>query len=509
LTNFGDSPLSKRASSWREIAAVALFLASLIAAFALWLLNQGYILYYGDAQAHLDISRGIFDARSPGFDQLGTVWLPSLHLIALPFVQNDWLWTTGLAGTIPVAGCFVVAGACFYLAARETYRQKASAVVVLCCFALNPNLLYLSAIPMTESVFLAGLAVAFLAILRFAATQERRYLMLGVCASWFMSLTRYDGWFLIPFLSLLLARSSAQHRWRTFLTVAAVASLAPLCWMANSWWQTSNPFDFINGPYSASAIQGDKPYPGWHNWLQAAQYYFAAGRLCSGWPLIVLGVLGGVVVLFHKRMRPAFFLLLTPAFYVWSLHSSKTPIHVPTLWPFSYYNTRYGIAVLVFCAFAAGALADVLLAHHKLFVLVLPLFSVSPWLIHPSPEHWICWKESEQNSLSRRAWTNAGSRFLSANYKTGDGILMHFGDLAGILAKSHLPLREAIHDGSEPDWLPAISVPAAFHPAKWALALDGDVVSTALRHSQPPAYRLVLEVETKDAPRLEIYRRIR
>ncbi len=491
------------------MAVIALSLTLLIAAFAVWLLNQGYILYYGDAQAHLNISRSIFDARSPSFDQLGTVWLPSLHLLTLPFVQNDWLWTTGLAGTIPVAACFVIAGTCLYLAARLTYEYRLSAVVVLLCFALNPNLLYLSSIPMTESVFLAGLAVAFLSILRFAATQRNGYLMLGILASWFMSLTRYDGWFLIPFLSLFFARSAREHRWRTFFIVGAAASLAPLCWIANSWWETSNPFDFIIGPYSASAIQGDKPYPGLHNWSQAAQYYFAAGRLCSGWPLIVLGALGAMVALFHKHMRPAFFLLLTPAFYVWSIHSSKTPIHVPILWPFSYYNTRYGIAGLVFCAFAAGALADVISRWGRpLACLAIPLLSITPWLLHPSAQYWICWKESEQNSLSRRTWTKAAARFLDTNYKIGDGILLHFGDLAGIFGQSHIPLREAIHDGTNPDWLPAIGAPAAFHPARWAIALHADVVALALQNVRPPVYKLVLEVETKDAPALEIYQRI-
>jgi len=509
LTNSGDSPLSKSTASWREVAAVVLSLSVLICVFAFWLLQRGYILYYGDAQAHLNISRGIFDARSPGFDQLGTVWLPSLHLLALPFVQNDWLWMTGLAGTIPVAICFVIAGTFFYLAAREIYENPWSAVVVVCCFALNPTLLYLSAIPMTETVFLAGLAVAFFAIVRFAATQQRRYLVLGVCASWFMSLTRYDGWFLIPFIAFYFARSSLGHRWRIFLTLGAAASLVPLCWMANCWWETSNALDFINGPYSASAIQGNRPYPGWHNWRQAAQYYFEAGRLCTGWPLVIIGILGALVSAFHKRMRPAFFLLLTPLFYVWSLHSSKTPIHVPTLWPFSYYNTRYGIAVLAFCAFTAGALIDILPTRGKRAVFALVLVSVLPWLLHPSPNNWICWKESEQNSLSRRGWTASAARFLDTHYQMGDGILMHFGDLAGILGKAKMPLREAIHEGTKPDWLPAIAAPRVFHPAKWAIALNGDVVSTALQKCQPPAYKLVLEVTTKDDPKFEIYQRIR
>ena len=61
-------------------------LTALVALFALLVLSHGYILYYGDAQSHLNISRGIIDSRTPGYDQLGTVWLPVLHLICLPFV---------------------------------------------------------------------------------------------------------------------------------------------------------------------------------------------------------------------------------------------------------------------------------------------------------------------------------------------------------------------------------------------------------------------------------------
>ena len=220
-----------------------------------------------------------------------------------------------------------------------------------------------------------------------------------------------------------------------------------------------------------------------------------------------MGGLGAFAALFHKRMRPAFFLFLTPAFYVWSIHSSKTPIHVPTLWPFSWYNTRYGIAVFAFAAFAAGALADALPARGKLLALAVPVLSIAPWITHPSPEHWICWKESQQNSISRRAWTETASRFLNANYRPGDGILMHFGDIAGIFCKSGLPLRESFHEGTIPYFLPAVTATDVFHPMKWAIALHGDIVSVDLLSRHRSAYKLLLEIKTKDSPNLEIYQR--
>ena len=39
-------------------------------------------------ESHLNISRALIDSRTPGYDQLGTVWLPVLHLLCLPFVRS-------------------------------------------------------------------------------------------------------------------------------------------------------------------------------------------------------------------------------------------------------------------------------------------------------------------------------------------------------------------------------------------------------------------------------------
>ena len=325
-----------------------------MAAAAAWVYQHGYVLYWGDAQAHLNASRSLIDSRTPGYEQLGTVWLPVLHVICVPLVGHDSFWSSGLAGTIPVSICFVVAGVCLYLAAREAYGNSVSAAIVLACFALNPNVLYLAAIPMTEIVFLAGLFAMLLCLLRFRATQGRRYLLIGIAASWWMSLTRYDGWFLIPFVALSFAVFAKERRWWILMGFGVAASLAPLYWMAHNWWETSNPLDFYNGPYSAAAIQGAHDYPGYHHWTTAIRYYFEASRLCSGWWLIVLGCAGIGCAIVKRIIFPIAFLSLTPVFYVWSVHSSKLPIHVPTLWPFSYYNNRYGVAVLALAAFAWG-----------------------------------------------------------------------------------------------------------------------------------------------------------
>src|SRR4051812_33737519 len=84
-------------------ALLALLLTALSAAAVWWCWSRGYTLYYGDAEAHLNIARRILDSRTPGPEQFGTVWLPLPHLLMLPFAARDFLWRSGLAGAIPSA----------------------------------------------------------------------------------------------------------------------------------------------------------------------------------------------------------------------------------------------------------------------------------------------------------------------------------------------------------------------------------------------------------------------
>lgn len=505
MKNSVASPPSNRGRV-SEIAGVCGALGLLVLVAAWWGVRNGYLLYYGDAQSHLNISRGLMDSRTPGFDQLGTVWLPMLHVICLPFVRNDVLWSTGLAGTIPVAICFVVAGLFFFLTAKEVYGSLPAAIVVLACFALNPNVLYLASIPMTELVFLAGLAILMYALFRFRRTRDRRLLLLALAASWWMSLTRYDGWFLIPFASLAIGLFATRHRLLAFAGFGALAALAPACWVAYNWWQTSNPLDFVNGPYSPAAIQRGAWYPGYHDWMLALRYYAAAARLCAGWPLILLGAAGLYCAARRKVLAPSLFLLLTPAFYVWSMHSSASPIHVPQLWPFSYYNTRYGIAALVAAAFAAGALALLLEQRWRTFVVIIPVLSVLPWILYPSQQSWICWKESEVNSVSRRAWTAQGAQFLKQHYVPGTGILASAGDVTGIFCAARLPLRETLNIANGPAWFAATSRPDLLHQELWVVAQAGDDLSKSMQHAAS-VYEPADEILVKGAPALNVYRR--
>ena|ERR1700722_10599046 len=79
-------------------------------------------LSYDDAISRLNIARKIIDSITPGFGQLGAIWLPFPTVLMIPFIWNDFLWHSGIAGTI-ISGTAFVFGA-VYLKKQPILLQK-------------------------------------------------------------------------------------------------------------------------------------------------------------------------------------------------------------------------------------------------------------------------------------------------------------------------------------------------------------------------------------------------
>ncbi len=504
---------------WIELTLVFVAVAAIGGLAAAYVNHSGWTLYYGDAEAHLNIARRVFDSRQPGYDQIGTVWLPLPHLLMLPFVRKDALWRSGLAGAIPASACFVCAGVFLYAAIRKAARSSAAAVAALGLLVLNPNLLYLQATPMTEAVVLAALMALLYFTVAFRESQSFWVVVGAGIASIAASLGRYEGWFVIPFVAVyfLIAGRSWTRRIAAPLIFAVIAVLGPLYWLGHNWWIYSNPLEFYNGPYSAMNIyrralaQNMVPYRGDHDWQAAWLYYRTAVEMCAGWAAVIIAVAGIAGVVYKRVWWPIVFAALPPVFYIWSMHSGGTPIYVPTLWPNSYYNTRYAVAALPLIAIAGGCL--VLLAKERWrpwLAGAILVAAAAPWLIRPQPSDWVTWKESQVNSTARRAWTQAAASSLAPLYHPGQGIFTSFGDLTGILRAAGIPLRESLNDGDNPEWMAATTRPDLFLHEEWAVVTAGDTVATTILKSafqHGPRYHLVQTVKVKGAPVIEIYKR--
>ena len=524
---------SKNSADSRIFKAVAFGCAVLLAcaiaiAAARWTFAHGYVLYYGDAESHFDIARRILDSQTPGPEQIGTGWLPLPHILLIPFVMHGNWWQTGFAGTIPSAACFAIAAIFFFAAAERAFRSIPAAFAVMLVFLLNPNMLYLSSIPMTEPIFAASVAALLFATLWFRAAQRPSLcgsflgvsqsiwaLLLAAAASNAASLTRYEGWFLIPFAALYLL-IVAKNKWLAIL-FGALASLAPLAWLAHNRFYDGDALEFYRGQWSALGIykhqlaQGMARYPGDHDWRKAVEYYSTAVQLAIEWPALILAAAGVFAALWKRAWWPLLLLALSPVFYVMGMHSTGNPIFVPTLWPHSWYNTRYALAALPLTAVCAGALVSLFPRRWYYCwpaALVVAAIPAVVWALHPES---ICWKESEVNSVVRRQWTEAAALFLAANYVHGDGIIFPFGDMTGVLREAGIPIREGLYDGNGAAYGMALDRPDLFLQPRWALAFSGDRIATAILRGDKrgPHYQLVSTIIVKGGPVVEIYHRDR
>ncbi len=260
--------------------------AGVMAAATAFVYRAGATLYYGDAEAHLDIARRIVDSRTPGWSQVGTTWLPLPHLLMIPLVRNDWLWQTGLAGAITSGMCMAIAATFLFAVVQRLFGSATAASAGAAVFLLNPNTLYLGSIPMTESVFLAALCGVLYFTVRFRETQGWGALLGASVAALAGTLTRYEAWFLLPFVAIYIWANAREKRWAATIGFCLIAGAGPALWLAHNRWYFGDPLYFYRGPYSALAIQGKSPYPGRGDWRVAAQYFFAAGQLIAGWPAL-------------------------------------------------------------------------------------------------------------------------------------------------------------------------------------------------------------------------------
>ncbi|MFN0107195.1 MAG: ArnT family glycosyltransferase [Bryobacteraceae bacterium] len=483
-----------------------MFLISVSALAVLYFWRQGYLLWWGDATAHLNIARRILDGRNPGYEQIGTVWLPLPHVLMMPFAAVDSLWRSGLAGAIPSALCFVAAGLLLFLIARHSYDCEHAAWAAVLLFALNPNLLYLQSLAMTEAVFVCAVLLTL-----YASLKERTWLAgLGLLAG---SLTRYEGWFLIPFVVLYFFWRDR----RAGLVVGLIASIGPLYWLGHNYVFHGDALDFYRGVGSAKWIyeqglaKGYGPAPTEGHLLVAARYYASVSRLFTGIPILVLGGLGLLAVAARRAWWPIFFLAIGPVFYVWSMQGADAEIHVPHLPPHGYYNTRYGMIVLPLAALAAAAIPAVLPQSSRRWVTgLLVAIAISPWLAYPKQENWVTWKESQVNSHARREWTRDAVEYLRGKYVPGRGIVAHFGDQTAIFRDAGISLRQTVHDGDGLYFQGIVQRPDIFLWQEWVVSIADDPLSRGMAaySAKVPRYRRVKIVEAKGAAAIEIWRRV-
>jgi hypothetical protein len=501
-------------------AALALALVSLA-----YGIRHGTLLLYGDAVAHLHIARRIFDSLTPGFRQLGSVWLPLPHILLLPFVWNMEWWRTGLAGACVSIPSYVLASAGLYRLAR-CWIAPAPALVAVAFFSLNPGLLYMATTAMTEPLFLAEMIWAVLLLVQFSRTPQPKTLITAALVLVCAIFTRYDGWIFAAaawcFASWTLLRT--RPSWRGNLSGAwvlftALLLAAPSIWLAYNAKQFGDPLDFMRGPYSARAIEartsppGSPPHPGAHNMTDAAIYFLKSAELGAapsalGKLLCWLTAAGTLAALWSFRRReiwPALLLWLPLPFYAYSVAYGSVPIFLPVWRPYSWYNTRYGMELLPAFALFLGFLLSLSFARlprarrYAMPIAFLLVVASSAVLLRARP---IVFEEALVNARTRVAFESALAKVLAGLPPDGL-ILMRVSDHVGALQQAAIPLRRTVNEGDFHIWQHALEDPA--HSVAVVVAVDGDPIADAVRR-HPQGLQLINQVCSTGQPCARIYR---
>lgn len=549
-------------SPWDSEVRLLAWLATCVSVISfLYYFQRGDVLLYGDAIGHLNIARRVFDSRTPGLLQLGTVWLPLPHLLMIPFLLSREMWQRGVGGSIPsmvayvfgVIGMFRLVRGALSRGLEPEGAARVAAWTAAFVFAVNPNLIYMQTTAMGEALYLALFLWAIVYFSEFLREDPNALTKCGLCLA-AACLTRYDGWFLAVAMAMavivmtFLSGNEAPKSASIFrvprgavLKFVVIAAAAPALWLAYNGIVYRNPLEFANGPYSAKAIErrtqgaGNPGHPGSGNpWL--AEMYFLksaeANVAANEWmqrAWVLLAVTGVVAAALTYRGKssdasslprtaelPLSFLLVPLPFYALSVAYGGVPIFIPAWWPFSHYNVRYGLQLLP--AFAAAVAILVHLAVRSArwtprvrVAWVLALFAfvttsyASIWRAGP-----VSLMEAQVNMRTRNQLEAQLATWLQ-KLPQDSTLLMYMGDHVGAVQKAGIPLKHVINEGNhrtwkqpmDPEglWERALADPARY--ADYVVAFEGDSVWQAVHDRHLPE---LVEIHVTGQARAIVFR---
>ena len=181
------------------LSTVLLLTFSLSLGVFIYNFQHGYHLPYADSISRLNIARKVVDNITPGLAQLGNVWLPLPQIVLLPFIWNDFLWHSGIAGTITSSVSYILASYFIYKSSYLLTKSKFASLSSLLIYSLNINILYLQTTAMSEALFTATLAASIYYFLEWFIKNQKISLIFAAFSVCAMTLTRYEG------LALLLS----------------------------------------------------------------------------------------------------------------------------------------------------------------------------------------------------------------------------------------------------------------------------------------------------------------
>lgn len=465
---------------------------------AVWSYQTHSILLYGDAHSHLLIARRVFDNVTPGLAQLGDVWLPLPHIVMAPLAANDFLWRTGLAGTLTSMPCYLIASIYVFLTARRLTHDSRASFVGSLLFVLNPNILYLQTTPLSETVLFATLTAASYYFVAWSQTDELRDLVAAALATLMATVSRYDGWALLLALIaaiILIDWRRGQPRAKMLADVILFTTLGGIgiiLWFVWNLVIFGSPTAFLSGSFSSQAqteafIQGGFADT-YHNLWETLRYYSIAAAESIGPVLFALGTLAVVYFLIRRRLSndalAATTILIPFAFYSVAFFLGQDVMYVPhaTHPPYFMYNARFGAEMAAPAAVFMATLVEP--ARRWLLRAEVPLT-----LVIIAQSVLISWGgviSLQDGQTGASCYPGHAVVAYLAQHYDGGRILIDEYHTQMDLSPANIAFRDEIYEGDGAVWAEALQTPSKY--VEWIIVAPDDLISQQI-DTQSLAFR--------------------
>lgn len=454
-----------------HIAITCLILLSLGSWYGFY--RAGLTLAYNDAMSHLNLTRLMVDNKTPGLAQMGGVWLPANRLLSLPLIWNDFLFRTGLAGSLVSMLAYIGTVITLFQITFALTAKRSAAYVAALVAATNVSFLYLQSTPLTEPLFIFFFTLSIYTYVLWYKTQKLVYLFALAGTGFLQALTRYDGWFVVIATSaviflteVLLRKSFAETLGKAIVyTLPAIAGI--LLWLLWCAFIFGNPLYFTQSEFSAKAQQDViAQYGGLitkNNIPVSVTAYLAAAYENIGLYIVVVGGLGFLFLLRSKDKRGIFLTLLIALspiiFNVITLVLGITFINVPQInWnPYNlqgeqWFNVRYGSLAIPLAALLLGYIA----AANRSYVVVCLMFVIIQTiesLVHTPAV-------IKDGTIGASAFRNSKlSQAIKAEVKPQDTVLLSIAYYSPVAFNAEIPFSNVIHEGYGDLWETALESP--------------------------------------------------
>lgn len=472
---------------------------------------NGLGLAYNDARSHLDIARRVVEGLKPGLAQIGSVWLPLPHLLMVPFVWNDFLWHTGLAGAITSMFAYVATGVLMYKFMQELKVGLLGRFIGILIFATNLNVLYLQSTAMTELLLIATTLAAVYYLLLWSKKEEAINLIKAAFWTMMATLARYDGWFLllvmagliglhflakriegetiekksillkIPgvVLGVLFFKAIIKEYQRiegTLVLFLTLGSLGVALWFLWNLLIFGDPLFFAFGPYSAHSQQLQLESAGdlitKYNLPQSIETYSYAMFFNLNAFTGFVGLFGAIFLLFDRKvnlsMRLVSLALVSPLlFNIVALFLGHSVLFVQGINGNTWFNVRYGIMMIASVGIYIGLIIDRLKAIRPVLIGLLIFVMIFSFLNFDA----VTIDDARVGSSQKNVTEVSG--YLKEHAKNQEGfVLISAASHDAIIFSSDLPMSKFIHEGTGAYWESATTSPDRW--ARWIVARTYD-----------------------------------